>query len=177
MTMHPESPPVRHRRSLLRAGALGLALAVVCSACGGPAELDIPAAPKGPVYPVTGKVLLPDGKPLTQGTVSFMPLAQPGRVATGDVKSDGTFTLATKDLGEGAPEGKYKVKIDSTLTVPGPKGKPMNAVPPHYQDEDGSGLEVVVKSGPNAVPPFQLSLNRSAGGPMGKGRGRDRNDD
>ena len=142
--------------------------------CGGPAEEQIPAAPKGPISPVKGKVLLPDGTPLSKGTIFFMPVKQPGRVASGKIESDGSYKLTTENVGEGAVEGAYKVKIESDLTVPGTKGKgPQYLVHPSYQDEDGSGLEATVKSGDNDFP-FKLSNNpaSAAGEPGPRGRGR-----
>jgi hypothetical protein len=136
--------------------------------CGGPPEEQIPAAPKGPISPVKGSVTLPDGKPLTEGEITFMPVKQPGRVAHGKIQTDGTYTLTTENVGEGAVEGAYKVKIESELTVPGERGKGKRyLVHQDYRDEDGSGLEATVKTGENNIP-FKL-----ANKPVGLVRGRD----
>ncbi|MEO6809709.1 MAG: hypothetical protein ABI353_11410 [Isosphaeraceae bacterium] len=106
---------------------------------------------------VKGKVVLPDGTPLTEGTVTFVPTAEPGRQAASRVEPDGTFTLTTVYPGDGAAEGTYKVRIDTTLTAPGPRrGMTRFLVPPKYQDEDRSGLRITVNAGPNDLAPFRL---------------------
>jgi hypothetical protein len=168
MSINIVSPARRFIRSLPRAGALIPAVFLVLSGCGGPGEVDIPAAPKGPLAPVTGKVLLPDGSPLKEGTITFMPVKQPGRPATGKLQPDGTYTLTTKDVGEGAVEGDYKVKISSELTAPGPKKSVRYVVDAAYKDEDGSGFKATVKSGSNDFP-FKLSAT-----PGGRGSQRER---
>jgi hypothetical protein len=144
-----------------RMAARGFGWAAVLAAaalagCGDAGSADSEAAPPPePVHPVKGKVVLGDGKPLAEGTVTFVPVKEPGRHATGTLRSDGSFSLATKDLGEGAPEGEYKVRIESAATTGGGKAS-RSAVPAKYQDEDSSGLKVTVKAGPNDLPPFQL---------------------
>src|SRR4051794_27534527 len=64
---------------------------------------------RGPaMVPVTGKVLL-GGKPLEFGSVTFQPPR--GQPAQGTIQSDGTFTLSTYRLNDGAVIGKHKVRI------------------------------------------------------------------
>src|SRR5690348_7516913 len=67
--------------------------------------------------PASGKVLL-DGKPLSRGTVTFVPPR--GRVANGDIQSDGTFKLSTYRSNDGAIVGKHK----ATVFVANPDLKP-----------------------------------------------------
>ncbi len=124
----------------------------------GCSDANLPKAlPPVTTHPVKGKVLLSDGKPLTEGTISFMPKSETGRVATGTIQSDGSFALTTEGSGEGAAEGEYKVKISTTLSKPtGKKGISLVAVPPRYQDEDSSGLIINVKSGGNDLEPIRL---------------------
>jgi hypothetical protein len=106
---------------------------------------------------VKGKVLLPDGTPLTEGTVTFVPTAEPGRQAASRIEPDGSFALTTVDPGDGAAVGTYKVRIDTTLTAPGPRrGTTRFLVPPKYLDEDRSGLQVTVSAGSNDLAPFTL---------------------
>ena len=139
-------------RRLGRVAVLALAGLAGCGDSGSSSSTSPP--PKEPVHPVQGKVVLADGKPLTKGTVTFVPVKEAGRLATGEIQSDGTYTLGTKDLGAGAPEGDYRVKVESPLTAPMPgKAKESRVVvPPKYQDEDTSGLKVTVKAGPNDIP-------------------------
>ncbi len=51
---------------------------------------------------------------MTKGTVTFMP-AKPGEgnTATGEIQSDGSFTLGTAAKGDGVQPGDYKVAIVS----------------------------------------------------------------
>src|SRR5438552_18045351 len=98
-------------RFILAAGVIG---------CGDP---DAPQAVK--VYEVKGSVLLPDGKPLSGGTVEFEPVGESVYQASGEIGPDGTFTLRTQNSGDGAVPGEYRVKIvpDETMAPFIPKGK------------------------------------------------------
>ena len=68
-------------------------------------------------YPVSGKVTLADGKPLTEGTISFLPDnktgEQVGLAAVGKLQSDGSF-----ELDGGAPAGNYRVKLSRPSIEP-----------------------------------------------------------
>jgi len=72
------------------------------------------AKPK--VYPVSGKVTR-NGQPLTAGEVMFTPSGGPegasGHIATGQIGSDGSYTLTTFNTGDGAVLGKHKVTVVS----------------------------------------------------------------
>ncbi len=112
-----------------------LVLSVLCAGCG---ERDsLSGAPR---YPVTGKILLADGKPLTTGSVSFV-----GPVSvTAKVESDGSFTFKTPTV-DGLPEGEYRVSVD--WTAPSIKGKQKAVTFPFaqmYRDEDSSKLKATV---------------------------------
>ncbi|GAC1317163.1 MAG: hypothetical protein NVSMB14_15840 [Isosphaeraceae bacterium] len=126
-------------------------------------------------YPVSGKVTLADGKPLTDGTVTFLPDnkegEQLGLAATGKLQSDGTFTLDG-----GAPQGKYRVKLSRPTTSSSSVSASKTATPPKppfsdaYLDEDTSGLVAEVKpADSNSVPPFVL-VNKTVAlpSPIGK---------
>jgi hypothetical protein len=113
-----------------------------------------------PAYPVKGRVLLADGKPLTSGRVIFLP-KQGGMTAHGEIGSDGTFSLKTADDREGAPAGEYKVRIDpisSTVSVKGGRLDTKNLpFPQSYLDEDGeTGLVATVKTEATELEPFRL---------------------
>lgn len=113
-------------------------------------------------YPVSGKVTLADGKPLSEGTITFLPDNkqgdQVGLMAAAKINSDGTYTVEG-----GAPEGTYRVKLSrptvsassvaATKTVQPPKPPFSDA----YLDEDTSGLVAEVKqTDANNLPPFVL---------------------
>jgi hypothetical protein len=112
----------------------------------------------GPVYPVRGRVLLADGKPMTAGAVQFIP-APGGLLASGAIGKDGTFTLVSLDRREGAAPGAYKVRIEPTPEMTAPKGRKARILPfaERYRAEDGeTGLIATVKAEPTELEPFRL---------------------
>jgi hypothetical protein len=95
------------------------------------------------LYPAKGKVLLPDGKPLTAGQVVFVATTST-ITSTASIETDGGFTFKGAS-GEGLPEGKYKVRIEpggSGVTVKGSRSAPQGKLPfdGKFTDEDASGL-------------------------------------
>jgi len=64
---------------------------------------------------VTGKVTFPDGSPLTVGKVMF---ETDSFAASGDLQSDGSYTLGTLKANDGIPPGTYRVSV-SGATVSG----------------------------------------------------------
>ena len=85
---------------MIRATHCALAALVLAAGCGD-------SGPK--VVPVRGKVTY-NGNPVTRGTVTFTPAAG-GAPATGEIGSDGTFSMTTFRSGDGAVPGKHKVFI------------------------------------------------------------------
>src|SRR5262249_8325025 len=64
---------------------------------------------RGPkMLPVSGKVIY-NGRPLEFGVVMFQPPS--GQPAQGQIQPDGTFTLSTYRLNDGAVVGKHKVRV------------------------------------------------------------------
>ncbi|MEM7785644.1 MAG: carboxypeptidase regulatory-like domain-containing protein [Planctomycetota bacterium] len=61
-------------------------------------------------YPVTGKVVYPDGSHPEFGDIEFFN-AEAKLNARGRIQKDGTFELGTFDLADGAVEGTHKVII------------------------------------------------------------------
>src|SRR5438874_776593 len=98
------------RRGQTRAfRAIGLALAALAVAGCGRKLTD--------VYPVRGQVFY-NGKPTPGARVVFHPVrageaksAVQTHLPTGEVQADGSFTLRTHPLGDGAPAGEYLVAI------------------------------------------------------------------
>ncbi|MCI0682550.1 MAG: hypothetical protein L0Y71_10635 [Gemmataceae bacterium] len=93
---------------LLVAGALLLTLNV--SGCGtGDANANLPKT-----VPVTGKVVLKGGAPVTAGLVQFVPVNGSPYTIMGEIQSGGDFSLSTV-VGQtkvpGAIEGDYKVTV------------------------------------------------------------------
>ncbi len=102
---------------------------------------------------VDGVVRL-NGKPISAGTVEFLPAA--GRAAHGKIQSDGTFTLGTYGDADGALLGMHKVAV--VAYHPGKVGRPDPAVrstslkplvPERYLAAGTSNLTFEVKPGDN----------------------------
>jgi Carboxypeptidase regulatory-like domain len=127
------------------AWAVAAALAALLQGCGD----DNKAPNLGSYYPVTGKVTLPDGKPLAATNVIFS-----GPVtSTATTQSDGTFTF--KGDKDGLPAGDYKIKLE-VVESKGTAKHPILPFPPKYLDEDGSDLTATVK--PVESNSFDLKL-------------------
>ena len=105
-----------------------------------------------PKYPVHGKVTLPDGSPFVGATVEFV--AKEGiHGASGSVESDGTYTLSSEGIDDGAPPGVYRVRLiapdeDETGNAedddPGFRRRKRPQFPRKYQSIETSGLEFTV---------------------------------
>jgi hypothetical protein len=114
----------------------------------GTKEVWIPEVTEA-AFPTKGKVLLPGGSPLKSGRVELIPVREPGRIAIGEIAPDGTFALKTREPGDGAVPGEYKVRI----MIP---EKAEFRKLARYRDEDGSLLKVTIKAEPNQLDPFLL---------------------
>jgi hypothetical protein len=153
---NPESGRGRRWTAL----ALTVATAVLMAGCG---DRNYPAL--GTLYPVKGRVLLPEGKPLPAVKVIFS-----GPMTNSAItESDGTF--AFKGDRSGLAAGDYKIRLEITES----KGTLKHQVlvfPSHYSDEDSSGLTASVKpDGPNDFE-FQLTKGDAAAqGSPKSGRG------
>jgi hypothetical protein len=104
---------------------------------------------RDPAFPVRGKVIMPGGKPLTSGRIEFIPVKEPGLMAYATIAPDGTFQLRTREPGDGAIPGTYKVRI-----MPPEKVAYRNLA--RYRDEDSSRLTVTIKAESNELSPFAL---------------------
>lgn len=118
--------------------------AIVLSGC---SDQDTKAI--GTKHDIQGKVLLPDGKPLTNVKVVFSGPA----MTSGVTDAGGAFAL--KDA-NGLPTGDYQVRLEVVETK-GSAKRPVAQFPPWYADEDSSGLTAkVTDEGPNDFE-FKLS--------------------
>ncbi len=69
-----------------------------------------------PVRPAKGQVLC-DGKPVASGSITFTPMGdagkrETGKPASGQIGSDGRFTLTTYERFDGAIVGKHQVQYN-----------------------------------------------------------------
>jgi len=132
------------RGRLLRLEACGLMLLslISCVGCGEGNSLSGQT-----LYPVKGKVLLPDGKPLTSGQVIFV-ATKSTITSAANIESDGGFALKGAS-GDGLPEGEYKIRIEagsSATAVKGSRGVVQGKLrfDAQFLDEDASGLTATV---------------------------------
>ena len=128
------------RSRLLLIAALGLSL----PACGSSGP---------PMGSVSGKITY-QGKPVTQGAVTFSSTTPSGRNATGQIDPGGYYTVQTENPGDGALVGDYAVTIyahDEPVLdyIPKTPVKPKLLVPEKYEKVATSGLKASVKGGSN----------------------------
>ena len=155
--------------------AFAAVLLVCCSSCGN----------KYGLAPVTGKVVF-NGSPAVGANVYFHPKAPLPKTAKGEpeypipqatVGEDGTFALASGDLGSGAYPGEYKVLIEwrkpdgrpavdptqVNRTTEPPKGEnkfghlPPDQLKGKYFSLEKPLLSAQVKEGGNQLPTFELT--------------------
>jgi hypothetical protein len=136
---------------------LTVAMALALAGCGGS------GSPFGGLqrYPVKGKVLLADGKPLTSGRVTFLSDAPPASAAA-DIGSDGAFEFKSPS-GDGLPEAKYRVLISPGQVA---SGKP--AFASKYLDDETSELTATVTAD-ESKNQFEFKLEtKNAAGPTSR---------
>jgi hypothetical protein len=100
-------------------------------------------------YPVHGKVTREDGTPIGESMIVFESVDRtPNITARGDIDLDGSYELGTTKPGDGAPVGKYRVKITPLMAN---VDEPTHAPPfdPRFSDFKTSGLEFEIKPGSN----------------------------
>jgi hypothetical protein len=95
------------------------------------------------VAPVTGTVTL-DGKPIDKGTILFVPSR--GRASSGEIRSDGTFTLSTYGVDDGAIVGECKVAVFIASDQPDQESEKASPIPEGYSSPTTSGLTFTVKT-------------------------------
>jgi len=124
------------------------------------------SAGRPPLARVSGTVTH-NGKPVTSGSVVFTPVGDSqgagARIATGQIESDGSYTLTTYDTGDGAVLGQHIVTVEShgtgedikKLNVK-PDGKiayklPKTTIPDKYNKPDRTPLKHTVEAGSNKI--------------------------
>ena len=118
------------------------------------------------IYPVKGKVTLPDGKPLGSGRVVFA-ATKSTITSSANIESDGSFTFKGGTNGDGLPEGEYKVRLEVGETSRAKKGT--TPFPSKYLDEDASGLTATVK--PDETNNFDFKLTPISSSSSSSSRG------
>ena len=142
------------RKNRVRAGNLAwlvVLAGVGMSGCGGAGFGG------GADYPVKGRVLLADGKPLNSGRVVFVS-DETALSHGGAIGPDGSFELK-QGLREGAPAGNYKIRVDveESHVRQGKKKSSSLPFPAKYADEDASKLTAAVKASGENFFEFKLT--------------------
>jgi len=147
------SRPFAPKAPLAAAACLAVAAALGCD------------SGKLKIYPVAGAVKLPDGSPLAGGRVEFQLIDNPHMVTSrGYIASDGSFSLSTFEIGDGAPAGKHQVVV----APPVPKGdhdsnpRTRSIIDPKYLDYQTSGLEYEVGDDAS-LNRFEIVVERNKG--------------
>ena len=101
---------------------------------------------------------------MTRGSVVFTPISGKseggGQIASGQIQSDGSYSLTTFDTDDGAVVGQHSVTVqsgeESTFKPPKP-GEPINytlpksSIPSKYESVGSTPLKNTVKPGPNKI--------------------------
>jgi hypothetical protein len=118
------------------------------------------------IAPFHGQVLL-DGKPLEFGSVMLQPV-EGGEPSRAQIQPDGTFTMQTRGLGDGARVGLNRVRVtcfagqkpggaataaDGELLLGG------SLIPTRYNSFGSSGLSVEVL--PDGNEPYLIELSKN----------------
>jgi hypothetical protein len=112
--------------------------------------LTLTGCARNSLYPVNGKLVWEDGKPVTELASGMVVLETPegAPVARAGINPDGTFRLGSTAPGDGAVPGRYRVAvIESRQGEPPPPPKLELA---HAKFET-SGLEINVEPKTNEV--------------------------
>jgi hypothetical protein len=106
-------------------------------------------------HPVRGKVVYPDGTPVTAGMVVCELIVEgesPRVSANGAIQPDGSFQLGTLRPEDGVPAGRYRVAVVSPPLSDEQAGKGEKPlVDGQFADHAKSGLEIEVTAGANEV--------------------------
>lgn len=105
------------------------------------------------LYPVQGKVVFDDGKPLGGGTILFGLSADLTVISTGDIGADGSFALEST-TGPGARPGEYQVLIQPPYAENRTTKKGLH---PRYEKFETSALKRTVQGTDNF---FEIKVER-----------------
>ena len=107
---------------------------------------------QGPrVYPVSGRVVHPNGEPVAAGMVEFESIDHRPKInARGAIQPDGTFRLGTFSEDDGAVAGRHRAVVLPPVRAIGHDAGPAT-FDLRYASYMRSGLEFTVAEGPNEL--------------------------
>jgi hypothetical protein len=111
-------------------------------------------------YPVAGKVVYPNGSPLTGGVIELSLTGGEAVNARGPIERDGSFHVVTPGKGDGAVLGTHRVAVRALAQDSEPlDGKPTSPaqIDPRFEKYETSQLQVVVEPKPNQ---FTIEVKR-----------------
>jgi hypothetical protein len=152
-------PIVSERPRGLALAGLALILAITPAGCGddtGAGATGATAVAAFKNQAVTGRATLTGGKPLTKGRIALFPLQEPTMPLYGDIKPDGSFTLAAGGIGTVISHGDFQVSIEPPGYVPGSKPKKPILFPAKYLDPTTSELKVTITPETKQLPTIEL---------------------
>ena len=122
------------------------------------------AAPE--MVPTRGKVTLDGGEWPKPGALYFSPLKPaegfPGRPGVGQFDTDGTFTVTTRDPGDGLIPGTYRIAVECWEVEPSDTRPGKSHTAERYTSPARSGLELTVEPGTRDTIELEYDIPGSA---------------
>jgi hypothetical protein len=111
-------------------------------------------------YPVTGKVLDPQGQPISGLEGSEIYFSQPEGLTSsvGLIAADGSFKMFTEKPGDGVPPGDYQVYIPRRNIDP--ERQAPQVIDSKYEKPETSGLQAKVEARKNN---FEFKVEKASG--------------
>ncbi|WP_166831217.1 hypothetical protein [Thalassoroseus pseudoceratinae] len=138
------------RLSSVRVFALALTTSVMCAGCGEDWQAD--------TYPAEGTITI-NGEPPVGALVQLHPTGEATdkreSLPWGLVQDDGTYTLSTYEMGDGAPIGEYAITIrwSPNVNTPSLVDRLNNA----YNNPEQSEWKVTIDADENELPPIEIT--------------------
>ena len=88
---------------------------------------------------LSGRVVFPDGQPLTMGTIYF---TNSNYTARAHLRADGTYDVGSLSDKDGLPAGTYKVHISGAVEMK--DGKETSLISPEFASESKTPLSITV---------------------------------
>jgi hypothetical protein len=109
--------------------------------------------------PIDGQVKFSDGSDVSSLAGYAVTMQQTaGESSTGEIQSDGSFTITTLRENDGVLPGAYKIAINPPLPDDPDKPPPKPVIPSKYFDLQTSGFAADVQPGQGTV---ELTLDRA----------------